>query len=106
MMSKDSLVVSACSSTGTQTQRGDLETLQVCEPARYEQQVDRYVPQVPCSCYRLSPKETDEQQITQFSEASQKAMELFGTRFINRQSELVHAIRNIAVEVNFLPLRQ
>jgi hypothetical protein len=70
MMSKDSLVVSACSSTGT------------------------------------SPKETDEPQITQFSEASQKEMELFGTRFINRQSELVHAIRNIAVEVNFLPLHQ
>jgi hypothetical protein len=79
MMSKDSLVVSACSSTGTHTQ---------CEP------------------YRLSPKETDEPQITQFSEASQKEMEQFGNRFINRQSELVHAIRNIAVEVNFLPLRQ
>ena len=87
-MSQDSLVVSACSSTGTHTQRGDLETLQVCEP------------------YRLSLKETDEPQITQFSEASQKEMELFGTRFINRQSELVHAIRKIAVEVNFLPLRQ
>ena len=87
-MSKDSLVASACSSTSTHTQ---------CESARYEQQVP---------CYRLSPKETDEQQITQFSEASQKAMELFGTRFINRQSELVHAIRKIAVEVNFLPLRQ
>jgi len=79
MMSKDSLVASACSSTSTHTQ---------------------------CESYRLSPKETDEQQITQFSEASQKEMELFGTRFINRQSELVHAIRNIAVEVNFLPLRQ